>query len=919
MGAKSVSEISRRGVLAGAGAATALAAAGRVGVASAGVETIQADAAPANSASLKFLDSAPLASGTGVTFGLPWPKGALTKETQFSLGADGGGGIPVQSWPTAYWPDGSLKWTAHAATVSAAKSFTLKHGDAPESPKSTIVITDAANEITINTGALTTTLPKSGTTLVSSLSIDGRQKLTHGRLVLTLQDAPAPDDAGKLTRTNFAGTIEKVTVEQSGPIRAVVKIEGSHSDGTRKALPFAVRLYFYAGSAEVKLTHTFTYDLDDQKDFIAALGLRFDVPMTDDAFNRHVRFVGKDGGVWAEAVQGLTGLRRDPGGNIRAEQWNGRKAPEPAAWSGRPAADRVQYIPVWGDFSLRQLSADGFDIRKRTKPGHAWIASAADTRAAGTAYVGGASGGVAFGLRDFWQRHPTALDVRNAHTSAATTTIWFYSPDAPAMDVRFYHDGMGQDTHRKQYDGGLEITYEDYEPGYGTAVGVARTSEVTLLPLATTPSREALAAFATTVSHPPLLVSTPDTYRAAGVFGGLWTPVDTSTPSKAKVEAKLDFLINYYLKEVEQRHWYGFWDFGDIMHTYDDDRHCWRYDVGGFAWDNSELSPDLWIWMSFLRTGRADIFRFAEAMIKHTTDVDSYHAGPFKLLGTRHGVQHWGDSAKQLRISTAIYRRFYYYLTANERIGDCLTALRDADTTFLTTDPGRKLRRDGDPYKPEPHALAVGLGTDWGSLAGAFLTEYERTLDEKIKAKLLNNMKSIGQMPHGFFSGGGKYDLDTGIFTKNNDGVEGSHLMAAFGLPEICAELIQNFDVPEFEKAWLQYAHHYNTPRAERQKLLGFDEKNGILVDGHARGTAWAAVQLKDEALAKRAWHELLSGNVDPRAPISWPAANGTTPVLPPNVLKPIQEAKLSTNGIAQWGTAAIELLALIPESIPDM
>jgi hypothetical protein len=40
---------------------------------------------------------------------------------------------------------------------------------------------------------------------------------------------------------------------------------------------------------------------------------------------------------------------------------------------------------------------------------------------------------------------------------------------------------------------------------------------------------------------------------------------------------------------------------------------------------------------------------------------------PLQGLGTRHGVQHWGDSSKQPRISNAAYRRIYYYLTADER------------------------------------------------------------------------------------------------------------------------------------------------------------------------------------------------------------------------------------------------------------
>lgn len=30
------------------------------------------------------------------------------------------------------------------------------------------------------------------------------------------------------------------------------------------------------------------------------------------------------------------------------------------------------------------------------------------------------------------------------------------------------------------------------------------------------------------------------------------------------------------------------------MHSYDNIRHCWKYDVGGYAWDNTELVPTYW-------------------------------------------------------------------------------------------------------------------------------------------------------------------------------------------------------------------------------------------------------------------------------------------------------------------------------------
>jgi hypothetical protein len=42
------------------------------------------------------------------------------------------------------------------------------------------------------------------------------------------------------------------------------------------------------------------------------------------------------------------------------------------------------------------------------------------------------------------------------------------------------------------------------------------------------------------------------------------------------------------------------------------------------------LSTDLWLWLYFLHTGRADVFKRAEAMTRHTGEVDVYHSGRFK-------------------------------------------------------------------------------------------------------------------------------------------------------------------------------------------------------------------------------------------------------------------------------------------------
>jgi hypothetical protein len=86
----------------------------------------------------------------------------------------------------------------------------------------------------------------------------------------------------------------------------------------------------------------------------------------------------------------------------------------------------------------------------------------------------------------------------------------------------------------------------------------------------------------------------------------------------------------------------------------------------------------MWLWYSFLRTGRADIFRMAEAMTRHTGEVDCAHFGKFAGLGSRHNVRHWGDGAKEVRISQSLLRRYLYYLTTDERTGDLMNEVIDA-------------------------------------------------------------------------------------------------------------------------------------------------------------------------------------------------------------------------------------------------
>ena len=853
---------------------------------------------------LQWLDGSAPASFAGTTWGVPWPQGRVAPGGGFELQAADGARPRLQSWPLAYWPDGTVKWSAHALAPGAAVAagYSLIPIAAPSGGAG--MVTRHDGDILVDTGALQCRVPRQGAVLFATLARQGRSQLRDGELVV-LTDGAADDEAATPPRRRYRSEIATVEVEQDGPVRAVLKATGTHrhADGAT-LLPFVVRLYFYKNADTVRILHTLTVDVDPARQFVRGVGLRFGVALAGAPQDRHVRLVGANGGVFAESVRGVTGLRRDPGAAVTAAQREGKTLP---AQLPAPVAAGLQYIPAFGDYRLLQASADGFSIAKRTGSGHGWVHAASGTRAAGTGYLGGTEGGVAFGVRHFWQSHPGQIDIAGAAGASATITLWLWAPQAEGMDLRFYHDGMGQDSHAKQREG-LDITYEDYEPGFGTPYGIARTSELELQLLAATPADAELVAIARRIAEPPRIVPPPARLHAAEAFGPYWAPQTTSGDERTtRLQNRLAGLFEFYRDQVEGRRWYGFWDFGDVMHTYDGPRHMWRYDVGGFAWDNSELSTDIWLWHYFLHSGRADVFRMAEAMTRHTGEVDVYHAGPFSPLGTRHGVQHWGDSAKQLRISTALNRRFLYYLAADERIGDLMDEQVEAVRRLRDVVPGRKV---GQQAAEMPGHASVSFGTDWGAIASAWFTAWERRGDAALRDRLLASMASIAAQPHGFFTGTASMNLDTGAFLPERSGkLSVSHLSAVFGLTEICGELLRNLPQPAFRAAWLDYCRLYNASPDEQRAALGQDLGKLNLSQGHARLLAFAAAQARDPALMAQAWRQFEAGRAGLRD-----ADFAVRRVRVPAVLADVDEAPgISTNAAAQWGLGALGLLALDP------
>ncbi|WBQ17820.1 Tat pathway signal sequence domain protein [Sphingobium yanoikuyae] len=859
-----------------------------------------------------WLDGSPPAWDGGQSWGTPWPRGTLRTTGLLQAHAADGTILPLQSWPLAYWPDGTIKWSGHALPAMidrAASHISIGIGRNP-APAHPVRVEQQADAVLVQVAATSWRLPRTGSAIIASAERNGRALLRNVHLLASVQNAASDEESENLSIQRYTSRIDALTVEQSGPVRAVVKVEGSHADNSRQWLPFSLRLYFTADSPAVRIVHSFIWDGDADRDFLRGLGIRAQVPMAAPLHDRHVR-IATDHGLFSEAVRPLTGLRRDVGEAFRQAQIDGRATPSVDTLPDR-LRQLLDNIPAWGDFRLFQGNAQGFTLTKRTRKGRAPIQSLEGDRARGLAYVGTPSGGAAIGMADFWKRHPVQLDIDGAAGDVADLTAWLHAPDAPAMDMRSYRDVLGMTDYARQNDG-LDMTYEDYEPGWDQAKGIARTNELWLWALPATPDAATLDSYAAQVASPARLQVQPDRIHAAGVFGD-WAPRATSGALSLAIERQNDLLIDHYRDEIDRRHWYGFWNHGDVMHSYDSDRHQWRYDIGGYAWDNSELSTDLWFWYSYLRSGRADIFRMAEAMTRHTGEVDVYHAGPWAGLGTRHGVQHWSDSSKQPRVSNAAYRRIFYYLTGDERVGDLMRALVHSDRVLQHVDIGRKVADRAPESLPpggvgavvKPAGLPDGViqlsfGTSWGSLVAAWFTEWERTGDHRWRDRILAGMDSIAALPRQWWAGGANFDLASGRFVSGGDHVSVSHLNAVFGIVEIMAELLPLVDAPAYRTAWIDYCKWYNAPADQWERRFGEAPRGHNLRQAHSRLTAYAAHALQDTALAARAWNEFQDGELKPGL-ATIQAGDGI-----------VEIPGLSTNGAAQWGLAAIQNLALVP------
>ena len=295
--------------------------------------------------------------GWPVTSGIPLARNSLKNMESAALFTVDGRQIPLQTEALSLWPDGSIRWLLLDFQIDLKagekKNLLLRYG--PDTKRSAVAnpvrVEQDTSGVEINTGPLRLKLSDDKFKLFDAVWLD-------------LDSDGAFSEAERITSYDGAGIVLKtpdgrsfwadkttatITMEQKGPLRACVKIEGKHANKDGEMFRYIVRIHAYRGQPFLRFYYTFINDYQN--------ALMAKIDSLDMVFS-------------LDQKQGVT-----------------------YALDGKnmPATGR-----------LFQVDDQGYEIN--SKP--------AGEQAAGWAAMGTDKAGLAVGIREFWQNWPKGIEQK---------------------------------------------------------------------------------------------------------------------------------------------------------------------------------------------------------------------------------------------------------------------------------------------------------------------------------------------------------------------------------------------------------------------------------------------------------------------------------------------------------------------------
>ncbi|MDF0718113.1 hypothetical protein PY092_18265 [Muricauda sp. 334s03] len=601
--------------------------------------------------------------GAPITLGIPFAKGELKSADHVRLMTSSGKEIPCQTTEVSNWAptDDSVKWIWVFFFSEDTQDYVLEYGDkvVPILPNERIISTNNMRPqggIDVNTGPISFSIHKKGNGFLDEVFLDSNKdgKFEESELIASSPEKHRGsfldllDDAGI---DSSKAVINEVFREKgSGPMHTIFRIEGTYlySREDNNLSPFTIWLHAYAGKSYIKVLHTMTYTGipdkhkpqdgehaniatqnkkiisentgDDEgwtqpNDKIAAIGLQLKYHLDDNATVSMPMYDGS----WQNDEASTTIEETSLQGNTPVQLM--QKGPS----RRRAASLRNIYL---NETIETDDDSNGIEFEATVKHGEDELAKS--ERAKGWMNITDGKRGIGVGIKNFMKEYPKGIKV-DPSNNLLLGSIW---PEE--------NGPMSFERQHTELDGGMLANL---------AQGITKTTEFIYY---FHDNDRDVAEKMDYVVESPVAHATPEWYVNSKVYGNM-APISSKHP---EFENALQYRYQWWAYNQKHEPWYGMFNYGDGKTYY--------YNGKWVQWTNNEPTVDFMLWTNFMRTGDPKYFELAQAMSRHTMDVDNIHwpkkrtyfgqindaidfwnfedepeSTPYLGIGRRHANEHW--------------------------------------------------------------------------------------------------------------------------------------------------------------------------------------------------------------------------------------------------------------------------------------
>ena len=593
-----------------------------------------------------------------VKTGVPFPRGELGKSAHIALYVQGEKTpLPLQRKILSVWGDGSIRWLLIATQLplksKEVKTLELRMASQPTSVSRPLTVTQKGSLIVVQTGTLQLEIPTTNGSLLHSVKMGTKTLLAPPK---------SNEQRGPWVKHNNGKTFWGALLKSTSVPKSNAPILGYRKETSGYPIP-----------PNIRDPWKLSVKIEEQGPLYAVVRVS----------GAHLN---ADGTAFCHFVTRLHAFRGQS--EIQLEHT--------FVYTGNGDRDRVEGYGLGIPYQGTKTLLDDVETKTGTvvhlqANQHTLNGSKKTGRSLGILVRESGQSGLGIVLRDMALHFPKALVA-----TSNGLDVQLYPEAAPAWNLaRYSKTNSNGETGRGDNQG---------------AQGLSKSDDI-FIKFSTSPiKKSALQEISRRVNGGPLLALAPSKWYSDARVMGIGAFVFDTRLNSNQVHYRIDRILHIIAdfmryNQRKQFNWFGLENYGDIRGLFkggcpNRPSACVWSTKGRYGWSGNSGEPSNQLWVQFLRSPSRAIFLDAEALARHSLDVQMVHyadgvsqgikRGSWSGLNRefsigslhRHGQQAWSGYAGQPEYSHIGGIETYYYLTGSGRAKEALYEAASFVTRF---------------------------------------------------------------------------------------------------------------------------------------------------------------------------------------------------------------------------------------------